>query len=68
MNENEETLAGLAENIGQLLDLQNEDNDRKAAALYRAMFANEKDIKSRLSVIQQTTSAESQQGLEEDQP
>ena len=34
----------LVESIGQLMVMQNEDNDRKAVALYRAMFVNDKDI------------------------
>ena len=37
-------LEGLVESLGQLFEMQNEDNDRKAAALYRAMFVNDKDI------------------------
>lgn len=46
MNEKEEIMSGMVESIGHLLDMQEEDNDRKAVALYRAMFANEKDINS----------------------
>lgn len=34
----------LVESLGSLFEMQNEDNDRKAAALYRAMFVNDKDI------------------------
>ncbi len=37
-------LGSLVESFGQLFEMQNEDNDRKAAALYRAMFVNDKDI------------------------
>ena len=43
MNE-EKKLKSLAESLGQLFEMQNEDNDRKAAALYRAMFVNNKDV------------------------
>ena len=43
MSENK-CLEGLVESFGHLFELQNEDNDRKAAALYRAMFVNDKDI------------------------
>ena len=42
MNENH--LDSLVDCIGQLMEMQNEDNERKAAALYRAMFVNDKDI------------------------
>ena len=41
---NENRLDGLVDCIGQLMEMQNEDNERKAAALYRAMFVNDKDI------------------------
>ncbi len=34
----------LVESIGQLMAMEEEDNDHKAAALYRAMFVNDKDI------------------------
>ena len=34
----------LVETLGLLFEMQKEDNDRKAAALYRAMFVNDKDI------------------------
>ena len=44
MNEMESHLEGFVESFGQLFEMQNEDNDRKAAALYRAMFVNDKDI------------------------
>ena len=43
MNE-EKKMKSLAESLGQLFEMQNEDNDRKAAALYRAMFVNDKDV------------------------
>ena len=43
MNE-EKKLKSLAESLGQLFEMQNEENDRKAAALYRAMFVNDKDV------------------------
>jgi len=43
MNE-EKKLKSLAESLGQLFEMQNEDNDRKAVALYRAMFVNDKDV------------------------
>jgi hypothetical protein len=44
MNEMESHLEVLVESLGQLFEMQNEDNDRKAIALYRAMFVNDKDI------------------------
>lgn len=34
----------LVESIGQLMAMEEEDNDHKVAALYRAMFVNDKDI------------------------
>lgn len=34
----------LVESFGQLMDLQNSDNDQRAVELYRAMFRNDKDI------------------------
>ncbi len=37
-------LESLVESFGQLFEMQNVDNDCKAAALYRAMFVNDKDI------------------------
>ena len=40
----EKCFADLTESLGQLFELHNEDNDHKAAALYRAMFVNDKDI------------------------
>lgn len=39
-----DNLKGLVESFGQLYSMQNEDNDIKAAELYRAMFRHEKDI------------------------
>lgn len=42
MNENH--LNNTVDCIGQLIEMQNEDNERKAAALYRAMFVNDRDI------------------------
>ena len=42
MNENH--LDNIVGCIGQLMEMQNEDNERKAAALYRAMFVNDRDI------------------------
>ena len=44
MNEKESHLEGLVESLGQLFEMQNEDNDRKAAGLYRAMFRHETDL------------------------
>ena len=44
METNNNNFDSLVESIGQLFEMQNEDNDRKAAALYRAMFVNDKDI------------------------
>ena len=44
MNKNEDMMDDLVESIGQLIEMQNDENDRKAAALYRAMFVNDKDI------------------------
>lgn len=43
METNNNNFDSLVESIGQLFEMQNEDNDRKAAALYRAMFVNDKD-------------------------
>ena len=40
----ERYLESLAESLDQLFEMQNEENDHKAAALYRAMFVNDKDI------------------------
>ena len=34
----------LVESIGQLMVMEKEDNDRKAAGLYRAMFRHETDL------------------------
>ena len=39
-----DNLKGFVESFGQLYSMQNEDNDIKAAELYRAMFRHEKDI------------------------
>ena len=44
METNNNNFDSLVESIGQLFEMQNEDNERKAAALYRAMFVNDKDI------------------------
>ena len=44
MSETVNHLDRLVEAFGQLSIMQDEDNDRKAAALYRAMFVNDKDI------------------------
>ena len=44
MNEMANHLEGLVESLGSLFEMQNEDNDRKPAALYRAMFVNDKDF------------------------
>ena len=44
MNEMENHLEGLVESLGSLFEMQNEDNDRKAAGLYRAMFRHETDL------------------------
>ena len=44
METNNNNFDSLVESIGQLFEMQNEDNECKAAALYRAMFVNDKDI------------------------
>ena len=44
METNNNNFDSLVESFGQLFEMQNDDNDRKAAALYRAMFVNDKDI------------------------
>ena len=44
METNNNNFDALVESIGQLMVMEEEDNDRKAAALYRAMFVNDKDI------------------------
>ena len=44
METNNKNFDSLVESIGQLMAMEEEDNDRKAAALYRAMFVNDKDI------------------------
>lgn len=44
METNNNNFDALVESIGQLMVMEEEDNDRKAVALYRAMFVNDKDI------------------------
>ena len=44
METNNMNFDSLVESIGQLMAMEEEDNDHKAAALYRAMFVNDKDI------------------------
>ena len=44
METNNMNFDSLIESIGQLMAMEEEDNDHKAAALYRAMFVNDKDI------------------------
>ena len=44
METNNNNFDSLVESIGQLMVMEEEDNDRKAVALYRAMFVNDKDI------------------------
>ena len=43
METNNMNFDSLVESIGQLMAMEEEDNDHKAA-LYRAMFVNDKDI------------------------
>lgn len=44
METNNMNFDSLVESIGQLMAMEEEDNDHKVAALYRAMFVNDKDI------------------------
>ena len=44
MDTNNNNFDSLVESIGQLMAMEEADNDHKAAALYRAMFVNDKDI------------------------
>ena len=44
MDRNNDSFDSLVEALGPLLEMQEEDNDRKAVVLYRAMFVNDKDI------------------------
>ena len=44
METNNNNFDALVESIGQLMVMEEEDNDRKAAGLYRAMFRHETDL------------------------
>ena len=44
MDRNNDNIDSIVEAFVTLFEMQDEDNDRKAAALYRAMFVNDKDI------------------------
>ena len=44
MKDNNDNYDSLVESIGRLMDMQDSDNDRCAAGLFRAMFRHETDL------------------------